>query len=57
MEFVKFHAGTCEETVLLIMPAWGGRSLARDFRPLSACTHPTHLKAQEKMRKENKDTT
>lgn len=57
MEFVKFHAGTCEETVLLIMPAWGGKRFARDFRLLSAGMHPTHLKAQEEMRKENKDTT
>lgn len=46
-----------KEPILLIMPAWGGKRFARDFRPLSACTHPTHLKAQEKMRKENKDTT
>lgn len=39
------------------MPAWGGKRFARDFRPLSAGMHPTHLKAQEEMRKENKDTT
>ena len=46
-----------KEPILLIKPAWGGKSLARDFRPPSAGIHPLHLKAQEEMRKENKDTT
>lgn len=44
-----------KEPILLIKPAWGGKSLARDFRPPSAGIHPTHLKALEELRKENKD--
>ena len=43
--------------ILLIKPAWGGKSLCRDFRPPSAGIHPAHLKAQEELRKENKDTS
>jgi Carbohydrate esterase, sialic acid-specific acetylesterase len=46
-----------KEPILLIKPAWGGKSLCQDFRPPSAGIHPLHLKAQEEMRKENKDTT
>ena len=46
-----------KEPVLLIKPTWGGKSLCRDFRPPSAGIHPTHLKAREEMRKENKDTS
>lgn len=46
-----------KEPILLIMPAWDGKRLAREFRLLSAGMHPTHLKAQEEMRKENKNTT
>jgi hypothetical protein len=45
-----------KEPILLIKPAWGGKSLARDFRPPSAGIHPTHLKALEELRNENKDT-
>jgi alpha-galactosidase len=44
------------EPILLIKTAWGGKSLARDFRPPGAGIHPTHLKALEELRKENKDT-
>jgi hypothetical protein len=46
-----------KEPILLIKAAWGGKSLARDFRPPSAGVHPLHLKAQEEMRAENKDTS
>lgn len=46
-----------KEAILLIKPAWGGKSLARDFRPPSAGVHPLHLKAQEEMRAQNKDTS
>jgi hypothetical protein len=45
-----------KEPILLIKTAWGGKSLARDFRPPSAGIHPLHLKALEELRKENKDT-
>lgn len=45
-----------KEPILLIKPAWGGKSLARDFRPPSAGVHPLHLKALEELRKDNKDT-
>jgi hypothetical protein len=45
-----------KEPILLIKTAWGGKSLSRDFRPPSAGVHPSHLKAQEASRKENKDT-
>jgi alpha-galactosidase len=44
------------EPILLIKTAWGGKSLCRDFRPPSAGIHPTHMKALEELRKENKDT-
>jgi alpha-galactosidase len=46
-----------KEPILLIKTAWGGKSLARDFRPPSAGVHPIHLKAQEEMRAQNKDTS
>ena len=45
-----------KEPVLLIKTAWGGKSLARDFRPPSAGIHPLHVKTLEEFRKENKDT-
>ncbi|MCF7675243.1 MAG: sialate O-acetylesterase [Akkermansiaceae bacterium] len=45
-----------KEPILLIKTAWGGKSLCRDFRPPSAGIHPTHVKALEELRKENKDT-
>lgn len=45
-----------KEPVLLIKTAWGGKSLARDFRPPGAGIHPLHVKALEELRKENKDT-
>ena len=43
--------------ILIIKPAWGGKSLCRDFRPPSAGVHPTHLAALENLRKANQDTT
>jgi alpha-galactosidase len=46
-----------KEPILLIKPAWGGKSLSRDFRPPSAGTHFLHAQALEEMRKQNKDTT
>jgi hypothetical protein len=45
-----------KEPILLVKTAWGGKTLCRDFRPPSAGVHPTHLKALEELRKENKDT-
>lgn len=45
-----------KEPILIIKTAWGGKSLCRDFRPPSAGAHPTHLKALEELKKENKDT-
>lgn len=45
-----------KEPILIIKTAWGGKSLCRDFRPPSAGVHPTHTKALEELRKENKDT-
>ena len=45
-----------KEPVLLIKTAWGGKSLARDFRPPGAGIHPLHVRALEELRKENKDT-
>ena len=45
-----------KQPILLIKPAWGGKSLCRDFRPPSAGSHPSHLNALEELRKQNKDT-
>lgn len=45
------------EPILLIKTAWGGKSLCRDFRPPSAGVHPTHIRALEELRRENKDTS
>jgi alpha-galactosidase len=44
------------EPFLIIKTAWGGKSLCRDFRPPGAGIHPSHLKALEELRKQNKDT-
>jgi alpha-galactosidase len=46
-----------QEPILLIKPAWGGKSLCRDFRPPSAGVHPTHLAALANLRNANQDTT
>jgi alpha-galactosidase len=45
-----------KEPILIIKTAWGGKSLARDFRPPSAGVHPTHAQALDELRKENKET-
>ena len=45
------------EPILIIKTAWGGKSLARDFRPPGAGVHPAHVKALEALRMENKDTS
>lgn len=44
------------QPILIIKPAWGGKSLCRDFRPPSAGLHFLHAKALEELRKANKDT-
>jgi alpha-galactosidase len=51
--YMEEHA---KEPILLIKPAWGGKSLCRDFRPPSAGVHPTHIQALEQLRRDNKDT-
>jgi len=54
LEFGHVMGNTFEEPVLLIKTAWGGKSIARDFRPPSSGL-PSDEKLQELLNKENEN--